>query len=312
MLSVLFGVLGATTYGAADFFGGLAARLVGSLRTVWMNSIVGLILLSAMFFIFGGVVSNEAWFWGGLSGLVGIFAMMLLYASLAIGPMSVVSPIGALVSAVVPVIWDIASGTELAPLSYVAIVVALVAVWLVGFVAEPGGTRPNAKGLILAVAAGTLIGTFYILLELAPDDAGLLPMVSNRAVQVVFTTVMVVVLTVMHRSRSRQAQRSVVGGASAESISDESVDIAAGEHGQLQWRRAIPFAVLAGVFDSLANVFVLFGFVVGKLSIVSVLVALYPATTILLAAVILRERIHKWQYLGFALAILAAIGLALD
>jgi drug/metabolite transporter (DMT)-like permease len=302
MLAVIFGLSGAAAFGTADFFGGFAAKRIGSLRASWIGASAGLVVIATVFLIFGGTWSAEALFWGALSGASGMFAIIFLYASLAIGPMSVLSPIGALVAAIVPVVFDFFAGQQLSPLGYGAIALALVAVWLVGFVPDPNAIRPRPRGLIFAVAAGTFIGVFMILIDHAPDEAGVLPLIANRVVQVVGTSLAIVAISLVHLARKR-GRFGADGPARA--------DVATGERGAIEWRRGAPFAVGSGLIDAIGNSLILYGLISGNLSVVSVLAGLYPGATILLAALFLRERIARIQYLGLALAIVAAAMLAI-
>lgn len=297
MLAVLFGLSGAFAFGSADFFGGSASKHIGSLRTSWIATMVALVTLLIAYPFLGGMWSNEAVLWGALSGFAGAFALIFLYASLAIGPMSVLSPVGALVAAVVPVVWDLITGHQLSPLSYVAIVIALIAVWFVGFIPDEKAIRPSLRGLVFAVLAGTLIGTFMIFIDLAPDDAGIVPLIANRTVQVMITAIAVGAISLLHVLRSR----GVFGKDGA-----PRADIAVGDRGALSWRKGVPIAMLSGFIDIIGNTLILFGLVAGSLSVVSVLSSMYPGATILLAALVLKERIARIQYVGLVLALIAA------
>lgn len=301
MLSVLFGLIGAASFGSADFLGGLAARLIGSMRTAWIGAIFGLITMIVVFVLLGGSISQEALFWGALSGLSGMIAVTFLYASLAIGPMSVLSPIGALAAAIVPVMWDFVRGEQLSVLAYAGIAIALVAVWFVGFVPDPNAVKPSARGITFAIMAGTFIGLFLILIDRAPDDAGVLPLIANRIVQVGGLTLAVLSVVIVHWLHTK-GMLGKDGPARA--------DIAVGERGALNWRRGLPLAAATGAVDAIGNSFILYGLVIGNLSIIAVLSSMYPGATILLAAIVLRERIARIQYLGLALALLAAALLA--
>lgn len=302
MLAVLFGLIGAAGYGAADFFGGIAARSIGSIRTAWLSSTFGFIGLGVVFAIFGGVWSEEAIRWGAITGIIGMFVMIFLYASLAIGPMSILSPIRALVAAIVPVTWDFLRGEQLSLLAYVGIAVALIAVWFVGFVPGPKVVRPSARGVIFAALAGTFLGLFMIVIDLAPDDSGVLPLLANRVIQVSALTLTVIAVTVVHQLRTR----GMLGG-----VGTAKADVAVGERGVLDWRRGITLAAATGFLDAVSNSILLHALTIGSLSVVSVLAAMYPGGTILLAAIVLRERIAPLQYLGLGLALFAAALLAL-
>ena len=280
MPAALLGLISALVYGSADFVGGVASRRIGPVRTTATGAVSGLALLLLALPFVGGVWSPSALGWGALSGAVGTLAVGLLYACLAIGPMSILSPLTALVSAVVPLIWGLVGGDRFAVIGYVALGLALVAVVLVGFVPERGAVRPSGRALLMAVAAGTLIGVFLILLDQTPADSGLVPLVANRAVNgaIMWTVVGILVL--------RARRRGAVGPAFT--------------------RAGAALAIGAGALDASANVLILLGLRVGELSTMSVLVALYPAGTILLAALVLRERIAPVQWVGLVLAITAA------
>src|SRR5690606_8531069 len=141
--------------------------------------LAGLVALLPFLVILPTTWSVEALFWGGLSGLTGAGSVLLLYAALAIGPMSILSPLTAVLSAIVPMTWGLLAGERLSTLASIAIVGVLIAVVLVGFVPEKGAVRPRPRGLVYGVAAGVLIGVFFILFDYAPADSGVLPVVAN-------------------------------------------------------------------------------------------------------------------------------------
>ncbi len=302
MLSVLFGVGAALGFGSSDFLGGLAARQIGSIRAVWAAASTALISLYFASFFVGGAPSSESWLYGGLSGAAAVFALVCLYASLAIGPMSILSPIGAVIGAVVPSLWDIFTGQALQWYAYVAIVIALVAVAIVGFTPGQQVQKVSAKGMALALSAGTFFGIYYILLDLAPDDAGLWPLIANRSVSVSVLTIAVVCVAILRwvRRQSRAAQSP-----------NETADLAAGDVGVIHWRAGLQFALITGVIEALGTALYLYGIVSGSLTVVSVVTSLYPASTIILATIVLNERLGKLQYVGLSLAVVAALGLAL-
>lgn len=302
MISALLGLVSALGFGTSDFLGGLAARYLGSLRTVLITGITSLIALLLGSLWLTGNWSLESWLFGGLSGLAGVIALVCLYASLAIGPMSILSPIGAVVGALVPTVWDIFAGDALGWFSYLAIALALSAVVMVSLAPGEHGVKPSIKGITLATAAGLLFGIYYILLDLAPDDAALGPAVANRAVAVVVIAIAVAAASVTRRMRrANSANRTPV----------QSSDIAAGEEGSLDWRRGLGLALITGVIEAVGTSLYLFGVVTGSLTVVSVLVSLYPAMTIVLATLVLKERLGVVQYVGLAVALIAASALAL-
>lgn len=287
MRAVFIGVTAALIFGSADFVGGMAAKRISAVRVTAIGGLAGLVILLIALPLFPSVWSPKAVLLGGITGLTGAIAVVLLYACLAIGPMSILSPLTAVISAVVPVLAGVVRGQQLNTLGYVAIIVALVAVILVGFVPEKGAVRPSPKALGMAVGAGTLIGTFLILIDLTPDDSGLVPLVVSRGVNavVMFTAIGIGALWVRRRGSAPQSH----GG----------------------WKPGLGLAIIAGVIDAAANAMLLLGLRLGELTIQSVLTALYPAGTILLAAIVLRERIAPVQVVGLLLALTAAAMLAL-
>ncbi|MET4637625.1 drug/metabolite transporter (DMT)-like permease [Mycetocola sp. 2940] len=309
MLTVLIGLTGALIFGAADFLGGLASKRISPIRVTAVAAAAGLVGLLLVLALGFGAWSAEAVFWGALSGVTGALAISLLYACLAIGPMSILSPLTAVVSAIVPMTWGLLSGERLGVVGSLALGLALIAVILVGFVPEKGAVRPNLRGILMAIGSGAMIGGFMILIDQTPDDSGLVPLVMNRTVNatLMFTTVGVLWLL------GRRAARTRV----PETIHEDAAEVLhqATAHGSAPistgWKPGLALAVACGVVDALANALLLIGIRLGDLSVMSVLTAMYPAGTILLAAIVLRERIAPVQWVGLALALVAAGMLAL-
>jgi uncharacterized membrane protein len=304
MLSVILGVGGALVYGVSDFFGGLGARHLGALRLTWLSVIAGLLSIFTTFQLVDGnwgAITPQTLLWGGLSGLSGSFAIMFLYASLAIGPMSIVSPLGALVAATVPVVWDVITGNLLSPLGYVAIVIALIAVVMVGFVKSEGALKLNPRGILFATLAGIGIGGYLICMSQTPSDSGLQPFLANRVVAFSVLSIAMVVAWLVARARRRGIGHEGTPRA----------DVVVGEKGEVNWKLGLIFALVCGVLDTAGNVFILTGMRMGSLSVMGVLASLYPAGTIALAAIVLKERIAIIQWIGMALAIAAIAMLSL-
>jgi uncharacterized membrane protein len=288
MLTVIIGLTGALIFGAADFLGGLASKVISSIRVTALAALAGLVMLLLALPLIGGGWSAEAVLYGGLSGIAGAGAIALLYACLAIGPMSILSPLTAVVSAIVPMTVGLARGEQLQPVGYGALGLALVAVVLVGFVPEKNAVRPSVKALAMATGSGALIGVFMILIDLTPDDSGLVPLVANRAVN---ATVMFAAILAIAVYRGLGSSRSFrIGGG---------------------WLPGMRLAIVCGIVDATANAIMLLGLRIGELTIMSVLTAMYSAGTIILAALFLKERLAKLQVVGLVLALAAAAMLAL-
>lgn len=300
MVTVVLGLGGALLFGASDFVGGIASRMTSPLKVTAFSALTGLVLLSVATAIFGGVWSSGAVAIGALSGVAVGGALALLYTSLAIGPMSVLSPLTGLISAVVPMAAGLLTGDRLDTFGYLALALALFAVLLLGFSPKRSAQRLSAKGLSCAIGAGVLFGSFLILIDLTPADSGLIPLVFSRAANASVMGLGILVMFVLARSRQAPAlprPDAVPPG----------MRFLADREGLPSWRVGLKLAIACGLIDSLANTLQLLGLRLGELSVMSVLNAMYPAGTIILAAILLRERITRLQSIGLALALVAAV-----
>ncbi len=323
MLTAVLSLSGALVYGAADFLGGFATKRLGALLATAIAAVAGLVIMIASLPLLGGVWTTTDLGWGALSGVVGSIAIALLYASLAIGPMSILSPLTALMSAVTPMLWGtFVGGERFGALGIWGIVVALVAVVLVGFVPERGAVRPSAKGLALAVGSGLAIGTYYIVISHSAEESGTVPLIANRVVSAVLLFGAFAVVAVIHRARRRSVAATRVPVATPPgphaSVVDGAPAADAGPAASViepdlrpSTRAALALALAGGVLDAIANTLLLLGIRAGDLAVAAVLGAMYPAGTIILAAIVLRERIAPVQWAGLVLALVAAGMLAL-
>ncbi len=282
MLTAAIGTIAALVFGAADFLGGLAAKRSHPVLVTATVALTGLVALLVFVPFVPGRWSGDAVFWGALSGVAGALAIALLYACLAIGPMSILSPLTAVISALVPLTFGLARGEQLGGFGYLGLALALVAVVLVGFVPERGAVRPTLAGVLMAVGSGAMIGAFLVLIDQAPDDSGLVPLLLNRGVNGVLMIGAIAFLLLRFRGTGRPLG---TGG--------------------------LRLAVFGGVVDAAANSLLLLGVRIGDLSVIGVLTALYPAGTILLAETVLKERIAPVQWAGLALALGATALLAI-
>lgn len=310
MLSAALALLGALVYGSADFLGGLAARRLRSIVVTAVAAGSGLVALALAQPLVGGTWTSSDIAWGILAGVVGVVAVALLYACLAIGPMSILSPLTAVVSAIAPMLWGLlVKGDALAPIGYAGLGVALVAVLLVGFIPGEGIVRPSARGLLMAVGAGLAIGAFLIVVDQTDDASGLVPLVLSRGTSLVVTAAVigVLVVTAMRRGEAAGSVLDASGpplGATPTGHADLE-HAAADAPVRVTRTSAWWLAIWCGIADAAANALMLVALRAGDLSIVSALTALYPAGTILLAALVLRERVAPVQWVGLGLALVA-------
>ncbi|MBU4465284.1 MAG: EamA family transporter [Actinobacteria bacterium] len=329
MFSAVLALFGALVYGSADFLGGLAAKRLRSMVVTAVAAISGLVLLALAYPLVGGAWSAADVAWGALSGITGVAAIALLYASLAIGPMSILSPLTAVVSAVGPMLWGLLVGGEsLAPVGYAGLGLALVAVVLVGFIPGASVVRPSGRGILMAIGSGLAIGAFLIIVDQTSPESGIVPLLVNRAVNGAITATIVIVMILISVRRGNGARRAIAAqgahlGATPSGRADLEHATRALAHATETSASTTPpvrdipraawwAAIGCGVVDATANAIMLIALRAGDLSIVSALTALYPAGTILLAALVLRERIAAVQWAGLALALTAGGMLAVS
>ncbi|MCW2515126.1 MAG: EamA family transporter [Mycobacterium sp.] len=264
-------------YGVSDFVGGLASRRVAALRVVLVSYPVALVLLTIAAVVVGGHVTTPAVVWGVLCGFSQAFGIWWFYAALAAGPMSLVSPLTAILVAGVPVIAGVTLGERPSLLAYAGIVLALVAVVLVSRDVRDGDStahRFTTRVAWLTLGSGLAFGLNFVLIDQAPLDARLWPLVFARL------SASLVVVTIAVLSRSLAAPSGV----------------------------PLRLALAAGVLDTISNVAMLLALHASMLSLTSVLISLYPAGTVGLALVVLKEKVTRWQTAGMVLA-LVSVGL---
>jgi drug/metabolite transporter (DMT)-like permease len=295
-MSVPFALPAAITYGIADFTGGLAARRAPVLVVTVVAQAAGLVSLLFVVGLVAGRPSAAAFGFGALAGIAGASGLLLYMRALAVGPMGVVAPISAVISAGLPLAVGLVGGERLGPVAVLAVVVALVAILL-----ATAGTRRNAAastGLLLGLAAGVGFGLFFVGLDATPPDSGLWPLLGGRVVSVTLLACLVLRHHLPLPTRTRAASRA--GGPR----------LPADVGGRSRTLAPVLLMVVCGVFDTFANVLFLVATRLGDLGISSVVVSLYPVVVVLLARVVLGERLTRTQFLSAALALTASALLA--
>ncbi|MFJ3380132.1 hypothetical protein ACIPJ2_06960 [Curtobacterium sp. NPDC090217] len=330
MLTVMLGLSGALVYGFADFLGGLASRRVRPVTVAAIAAAVGIAPLLVGLVVVGARFSWQATLWGAVGGVSGGVGVLLLYAALAIGPMSVLSPLTAVFSAVVPVVVALIRGTVLSPVAIGALVVAVVAVVLVASVRDTGGARLTARGVLAAAVAGCGFGGIVLAFNETPGDSGVAPLLVARVLQALLLGAAAVLSAGAARparpagaarsaraARAARSARPARSGGSVVVASSAAADGVAGSTARGGSVRRLALVIVAcGVFDAMANVFIQAGLHSSTdpatLPVISVLNALYPIGTVVLAGLVLRERLTVLQGLGIGLALAASVALALS
>ena len=277
MVAILLALASSLGYGGADFAGGLASRDAHVLRVVAAAAPAGLVVNLLLLPVLGADWSASAVAWGAGSGLASAIAFTLLYKTLALGPMSILSPLTAVISAAVPVGAGLLEGEHLGTTAALGLLIAVLAIVLVGGGPSAESSRPGRVALVLAVGAGAAIAAQLICLHQAPAGSGLAPLLAGS---VVSSGVLLAAVMALHGRIDRRPPR---------------------------WGLAIG----SGALGALANLAFLLAVRSGDLSIVAVITALYPGATVVLARVVLGERLHLGQVVGLAAAALAVSLLAL-
>jgi drug/metabolite transporter (DMT)-like permease len=276
MLSIIYGLSSALVWGAADFTGGIASRRADPYRTVVLSETVGLVLLLAAALLTGAPMASWSELaWSAAAGALGCSGLVMLYKSFADGKMSVAAPVSALMSAALPILAG--SFLEGLPgwLKFAGFGLALLAIWLISKdhnAAMPA--RLRLADLRLPLLSGFFFGIYFILMDRGTQSTVLWPMITSRAAGAV--TIAAYVLTL----------RGPL----------------------LPPRRVWPLISLNALLDIGGNLLYILAARSGRMDVAAVLGSLYPGSTVLLAWLLLKEKITRPQMAGI-LAALAAIAL---
>lgn len=267
-MTVVLALVAAAAYGLSDFLGGILSRRASPWPVAIASQTSAAVCVAVVASVVGGTVAASDWAWGAGAGFGCGLGAAFLYRGFARGRMSVVAPISALGSALVPVAAGLLSGERPSLLAWVGIVVALPAIYLITTMQDTPESVANASGLLDGVIAGIGFGALFAMLGQIDSDAGLYPLALAQVTSVVAVAVTAVALRQSWVPRNRADFRGALMG---------------------------PLLTVAmGAFMYATHN--------GLLTLVAVVTSLYPAMTVLLAAVVLREHIHRAQAAGLALA----------
>lgn len=276
MLSILYGFLSALSWGAGDFAGGLASRRLGAYRAVLYADFFGLVLIAIAMSIFRESIPNSIVLINSIiGGALGSMGLLILYYSLAQGQMSIAAPVSALFAAVLPVI--VGALTQGLPdlLQLAGFGLALTAVWLISQGNQTGFRIQHLTDLRLPILAGVGFGSYFIFIHYATQetDSVLWPMLVSR-----LAGTLLLFIVVLARREPLAVPRSA-------------------------WTVVFFNATL----DVGGNLFYILASQLGRLDTAAVLSSLYPGATVLLAWILLKERIAFKQWVGIASALAAIV-----
>ncbi|RYB90825.1 DMT family transporter [Nocardioides glacieisoli] len=262
---VVLSLVAAVAYGLSDFVGGLVSRRTSAWAVAFTGNAAAFAGAVVLALAVGGSPTRSDLLWGALAGVGTGAGGAFLYRGLAAGRMGVVAPISAVGAALLPVCVGVATGERPALLVWLGIAAAVPGIWLVS--REPGGSGDLAAGILDGVLAGLGFGLLFAAMGQVPEEAGFAPLALSQAVAMVC-----VALTA-----------AALGGR------------------WLPYERSQAWGVVAGLLATAAVVAFLLATQTGLLTVASVVTSLYPAITIALAAVVVRERIHASQAIGLVL-----------
>lgn len=258
----------AVSFGVSDFAGGLAAKRTSPVAVTAMAQVTGLVVLLPALWWLPGSASLAALGIGAVAGLAGAGGLIVYLRGMAIGPMGVVSPLAALIGAVLPVTYGVWLGERLSTGNVIGVMLGLLAVVAVAY--TPGQlAAASIRGPLLALTGGAAFGLFFVLLDATPAGSGMWPLFGARLAAITLV--------------GSLWWRSSTGGAS---------------------RSAIQLAVLSGTLDMLANILFLLAVRSDLLSLTSLLASLYPVVVVVMARHLLAERLSVLQASGVAAALL--------
>lgn len=266
-MAILLALVAALSYGISDFIGGVVSRRSSAWPVAVLGALTSGICCALAALVVPGEPSTADFGWAVLAGLGSGVGVGFLYRGFAGGRISVVAPVSAVGAALVPVVVGLVTGERPGALTLVGLVVAAPAIWLVASVQDDATDASTSSGLVDGVLAGLGFGSLFALLGQVPEGAGFWP---TAVVQLVSVPVLMVLATALRTPWLPQSR--------------------------VTW-----WAVAAGPFSAVANLLFLVSTQRGLLTVSSVLTSLYPASTVLLAVVFLRESVDRRQSAGLLL-----------
>lgn len=279
-MSILLALAAAVAYGLSDFGGGLLTRRVSVWAVALLAQVASVVAVTVAAAALGGDPRGVDLVWGAVSGVGSGLGTYFLYRGLGGGRMNVVAPLSALGAAVVPVVAGFVLGERPTVLAWIGIAFALPAIWLVtrDGTHETAATGSSAAGVRDGLLAGAGFGLLFLALGQVPDTAGLWPLALGQGVAVILL-----------------GGGAVLAGASVRAVP----------------RRLVVGALAVGFCAAAATTLYQLAVRGELVSVTAVLASLYPAVTVVLAAIFLSERIHRLQGVGLALGAVAVIMVAL-
>jgi drug/metabolite transporter (DMT)-like permease len=273
LLSILYGLTSSASWGAADFIGGLASKRTSAIRVLYLAEIAGSVPLMLL-----AIILREPFpaindlLMSAFASIVGLVGLIFLYRALAEGQMTIAAPVSALFAALIPVVFgSLTLGLPSLP-TLIGFGLAFLAVWLISQT-DSTNWRVSFADLRLPLISGLFFGCYFILIHKATLHTFFWPLATAR-----FAGFLALALFTLVTRQPAMPPRET-------------------------WT----LCILNGVIDVIGNGFYILSARTGRIDVAAVLGALYPAGTVLLAWILLKERISIVQGVGIALAFIAIV-----
>ncbi len=278
-MEIVVALAAASVYGVADYCGGRASRTVSPITVTAIGQAAAFVVLVLLALGSGVPIAPlNDWVWGAMAGVAGATGLLAFYRAMGSGFMTVVAPISAVMMASVPVVVGLAQGERPSVIGLIAIPLGIFSVAMISDFFGPNHRRAPRNVILMALVSGTTFGSLFVMLEHTSDGSGLWPVVAMRTASVPYMAI--VVLT------TRQSIRSS--------------------------RKHVGIIIGSGVMDSIANVLYLIAVRNGLMTVVAVIIAMYPASTLALATGLDKEQVHPLQISGIALAAVSLVMLTIS
>ncbi|KXS40436.1 MAG: hypothetical protein AWU59_2539 [Methanolobus sp. T82-4] len=271
-LAIIFGLTSALSWGAGDFVGGCAARRTSAYSVVLATQIVGIIAFPALAIAFSeSMPSMDNLMWGAFAGFFGAAGLIALYMGMAKGKITIVATLAAVLSVIVPVIYSVLIEGIPSIFKIAGFVFAFIGIWFI--VRMDGGPDLKVKDLEYPLLAGTLFGLFFISIDNFSDTGIYWPLTASRITALIMLTGFIML---------------------TKTASKPTSDV-------------LLIVILAGLFNTGGATLFTLASGAGRLDVATILSSLSPAVTVLLAGIILKEKLAPRQWIGVIASLIAII-----
>lgn len=268
-LAIVFGLSAAASFGMGDFTGGYTTKKTNVFLVLLYSQIVGALFLIVSILFIGEQLSFTTIIFSTISGIFGGIGLLAFYRGLSLGNMGIVAPITAVVTPIIPLLYSFLN------LKYtigqiVGIILAFIAIWLVS--SSKLEKKITYDDVTLAILAGIGFGVFLLFIDLASTTTSVLyPILIAR-----LSSLVLIICATTYFGKFEKIDPKIVG-----------------------------LSALAGILDTLGNLFFVFSSKSGRLDFATILLSMGPVVTVLLAWKLLHEHLTKTQLVGIALSVIA-------